>query len=391
MTIKSATPSGSQRARAPASGDERPWFKADIDAWAIVRDLLPRPWPARLCAMDLRYMEARERFCRTSRDGQTVLQARWGLSATAVKKHLRAFAALSDDGSVPMGCPEGAHGVPMGCPSDPHQHEVIGDEVPMGCPEGAHGVPMGCPSDPHQHEVIGDEVPMGCPEGAHGVPMGCPEPVENAQQTLILEAPKSESESESKNTIKPAKAGGVSLEDIQAMLDEMHAIAKAVEPRARRQSAEELAPAVLRTLKDLAPLAKSRKTTTRALIIDIWQWWWNGDNPWYRENRRAGVGYTTLFRPANARKYLTESQGWQDARYIPTADEALDAVLEVGCGAAEQRYPAGAKAIRQTYDYAMGGDLARMRAPKDPAKMRAAWSAGFTKYLSAPALALVSR
>lgn len=216
---------------------------------------------------------------------------------------------------------------------------------------------------------------------------------ENGPVQGVLLAPKNQEEkNQEEHTSKPAKAGGLSLEDIQSMLDEMHAIAKAVDPRARLQSAEELAPAVMRTLKDLAPIAKSRKTTTRALIIDIWQWWWNGDNPWYRENRRAGVGYTTLFRPANARKYLTESKGWHAARYIPTADEALDAVLEVGCSEAEARYPAAARAIRQAFDFEMYGDLARMRAPKDPQKMRAAWASGFTRYLSPPpALSLVSR
>jgi hypothetical protein len=102
------------------------------------------------------------------------------------------------------------------------------------------------------------------------------------------------------------------------------------------------------------------------------------------------VGYTTLFRPANARKYLTESKGWHAARYIPTADEALDAVLEVGCAEAEARYPAAARAIRQAFDFEMGGNLARMRNPKDPDRMRAAWSAGYAKYLT-PKLALVAR
>lgn len=331
------------------------WFKCDMDAWALVRDLLPRPWPVALCMQDLRYLEARERYRRAARDGQTALQVRWGVSASTVKRYLAAARAKAGPAL----------------------------DQPWTKAE---------PSEPHQHAIADDE--RTSPGPALDQPWTKAEPVasENPQQVQLLEAPKSESETEKQNTNKPAKAGGVSLDDIQSMLDEMHAIAKAVDPGARRQSAEELAPAVLRTLKDLAPLAKSRKTTTRAIIIDIWQWWWNGDNPWYRENRRAGVGYTTLFRPANARKYLTESQGWRDARYIPTADEALDAVIEVGCSGAEARYPAAARAIRQTFDFEMSGDLARMRNHPDPAKVRARWSAGYAKYLTPkPTLALVAR
>lgn len=324
MTSKSATPSGSQRARTPAPSDERPWFKADIDAWALVRDRLPRPWPSALCMEDLKHLAARERFCRVAWDGQTALQERWGVSASTVKRYLAAARSKA------------------------------GPDLDQTWTKAE-------PADS-----------------------------ENAQQTLILEAPKSESESESKNTIKPAKAGGVSLEDIQAMLDEMHAIAKAVEPGARRQTAQPLSAAVLRTLKALAPTARARKTTTRALILDLWRWWWSDDNKWLREKRPGSKGYTTMFRPCNVENYLVDSDNWRAARYIPTADEALDAVLEVGCGAAEQRYPAGAKAIRQTFDFEMSGDLNRMRNHSDPAKVRARWSAGYAKYLT-PKLSLVAR
>jgi hypothetical protein len=212
------------------------------------------------------------------------------------------------------------------------------------------------------------------------------------QPVGIVEAPQTaDIQTADKNTSKPAKAGGVSLEDIQSMLDEMHAIAKAVDPKARLQSAEELAPAVMRTLKDLAPIAKSRKTTTRALIIDIWQWWWNGDNPWYRENRRAGVGYTTLFRPANARKYLTESKGWHAARYIPTADEARDAVIEVGSKEAGARFPAVAHVISEVFVQNMGAKLDKMRENPQQERMRTVWRTAYDARVSRPALALVAR
>lgn len=271
MTIKSATPSGSQRERAPTG--ERPWFKADIDDWGIVRDLLPRPWPARLCALDLRYMEARERFCKTARDGQTVLQARWGLSATAVKKHLRAFAALTEDAAVPM-----------------------------GCPERAHGVPMGCLSEPHQADIPADEVPMGCPEGAHGVPMGCPEPVENAQQVALLEPPKreSETESETENTSKPAKAGL----DLQALLNEMHAVELAVRPKALPPRLSSHEKAMRRTIEGLKQRAREDGTTPVELMMAAWRWWWSCAEGWHRTNLPGAKGYKAFFQAPHVIGYL---------------------------------------------------------------------------------------
>lgn len=225
MTIKSATPSGSQRERAPSG--ERPWFKADIDDWGIVRDLLPRPWPARLCALDLRYMEARERFCKTARDGQTVLQARWGLSATAVKKHLRAFAAAT--------------------------------------------------------EV--EAVPMGCPEGAHGVPMGCPEPVENAQQVALLEAPKRESESETEsNKIKKSrskvKPAGLTPEELAAIVAEMHAVIAPHYPKARPPAPSSHRKEIEFALRCLAELSMDTGRPARDLLLIGWRYMVEGSRYW---------------------------------------------------------------------------------------------------------------
>ena len=333
--------------RPDGQAPEEAFFKAAISKWSQHRDTIPAPWHAAAIDLDVAFLEARLRFQRIAPDPAPALAARWGVARTTAwrrTRHMLAGDATARNDVQPAATTEPvvAHVLAVECNTD-------ATTCNQGATESATMTPVAMFSAPVEREQEGD-----------------------------------------KNTNKPAKAGGVSLEDIQSMLDEMHAIAKAVDPRARLQSAEELAPAVMRTLKDLAPIAKSRKTTTRALIIDIWQWWWNGDNPWYRENRRAGVGYTTLFRPANARKYLTESKGWHAARYIPTADEALDAVIEVGCSEAEARYPAAARAIRQAFDYEMYGDLARMRAPKDPDRMRAAWASGFAKYLT-PKLALVAR
>ena len=362
MTIKSATPSGSQRERAPSG--ERPWFKADIDDWGIVRDLLPRPWPARLCALDLRYMEARERFCKTARDGQTVLQARWGLSATAVKKHLRAFAALTEDAAVPM-----------------------------GCPEGAHGVPMGCPSEPHQADILADEVPMGCPEGAHGVPMGCPDPVENAQQVALLEAPKRESETEIKKTKAKAKVkpGTVTDEEVVAILAEMHEVLLPYYSGSKPLMLSAQRKKILFALDALAEMSAETGVSARALFIGGFRYMADGKQGyWQRRLKMPSEWYSIACRAEMAKENAQNGLAAAAATYIPTAHEALDAVLEVGCAEAEARYPAAARAIRQAFDFEMGGNLARMRNPKDPDRMRAAWAAGYAKYLT-PKLALVAR
>lgn len=348
MTIKSATPSGSQRSRAP--GDERPWFKADIDAWALVRDRLPRPWPAALCMEDLKHLAARERFCRVAWDGQTALQERWGVSASTVKRYLAA--ARSKAGPAL--------------------------DQPWTTAE---------PDEAHQAPIVADE--RTSPGPALDQPWTTAEPVavQNGQQVQLLEAPKSESESEIQNTIKPAKAGQKDAEQLwEAMEDERqrHAPGKRLTfgPRQDEVSA---------ALRNIVPTAKELGVTPSEAIMMGWRWWWEGPNPWWRDTIKPATAPETFLRKKHTRDIVRLAAVWQAERYIPTADEALDAVLEVGCGAAEQRYPAGAKAIRQTFDYAMGGDLARMRAPKDPAKMRSAWASGFTKYLNAPALALVSR
>ena len=295
MTIKSATPSGSQRERAPTG--ERPWFKADIDDWGIVRDLLPRPWPARLCALDLRYMEARERFCKTARDGQTVLQARWGLSATAVKKHLRAFAALTAD-----------------------------EAVPMGCPDGAHGVPMGCPSEPHQADILADEVPMGCPEGAHGVPMGCPEPVENVPQVALLEAPKRESETES-NKIKKSrgkvKPAGLTPEELAAIVADMHAIIAPHYPKARPPSPSAHRKEIEFALRCLAGLSEDTNRPPRDLLLMGWRYMVEGTRYWRERLALASEFYSIACTEdkcvKNARAALEREAVAAPAADIPSA------------------------------------------------------------------------
>ena len=325
-----------------------------------------KPFPEEDAALDFEHLTRCAIHRGHEMPSARALAARWGWSADKADRLARRLRKPGD----PLPSRSRAEVVRRSCGGDAEvvrqsEPENVGPIVP-DCGGDAEVVRRSCGGD--AEHVAGNE------------------PV----QALLLAPKNQEENNQEEHTSKPAKAGGVSLEDIQSMLDEMHAIAKAVDPGARRQTAQPLSAAVLRTLKALAPTARARKTTTRALILDLWRWWWSDDNKWLREKRPGSKGYTTLFRPANAENYLVDSDNWHAARYVPTADEALDAVLEVGCSAAEARYPAAARAIRQAFDFEMRGDLARMRAPKDPDRMRAAWSAGYAKYLT-PKLALVAR
>jgi hypothetical protein len=295
------------------------------------------------------------------------LAARWGWSADKADRLARALRKPGD----PMPSRSRAEVVRRSCG---------GDAEVMRRSEDENVAPI-APDCGGAAEVLR----MSCGGAAETV-------AENEPVQGVLLAPKNQEEKNQEGDKKTrAKRAGWSDEQVQQVLNEMHAIALSHNPAARPPSFATFAPKVRAAAASLRDLAKETGRSGRALIIAAWSWWWVNPNKDIRENRRGADGYLTCLRPINCPGYATKWLEREAESYVPTADEALAAVLEVGCSGAEARYPAGARCIRQTFDYAMGGDLARMRAPKDPAKMRAAWAAGFTKYLNAPALALVSR
>jgi len=217
-----------------------------------------------------------------------------------------------------------------------------------------------------------------------------------AQEPLfmgIVAAPQTsdiQTSDKSKNT--RAKRAGWTDDQVQQVLNEMHAIELKHSPIANRPSFAVQAERVRAAAYSLKDLCKETGRPARELIISAWEWWWSNPNPFCRDTYRGAEGYKTCLRPKNCKGYAENGLTLQAAKYIPTADEALDAVIEVGCSGAEARYPAAARAIRQTFDFEMSGDLNRMRNHPDPAKVRARWSAGYAKYLTPkPTLALVAR
>jgi hypothetical protein len=295
------------------------------------------------------------------------LAARWGWSADKADRLARALRKPGD----PMPSRSRAEVVRRSCG---------GDAEVMRRSEDENVAPI-APDCGGAAEVLR----MSCGGAAETV-------AENEPVQGVLLAPKNQEEKNQegdKNT--RAKRAGWTDDQVQQVLNEMHAIELKHSPIANRPSFAVQAERVRAAAYSLKDLCKETGRPARELIIHAWEWWWSNPNPFCRETYRGAEGYKTCLRPKNCKGYASSGLTLQASKYIPTADEALDAVLEVGCSGAEARYPAGARCIRQTFDYAMGGDLARMRAPKDPAKMRAAWAAGFTKYLNAPALALVSR
>jgi hypothetical protein len=196
-----------------------------------------------------------------------------------------------------------------------------------------------------------------------------------------------------KKTRAKAKPGTVSDEEVSAILAEMHAVLLPYYPSSKPPTISAQRNRIAFALNTLAEMSRETGRPARHLLIagfrfmadenkGYWQRAFSVPSRWYE----VGCQAEKVTSHAEAALQL------EAATYIPTADEALDAVLEVGCSGAEARYPAGARCIRQTFDFEMSGDLNRMRNHPDPAKVRARWSAGYAKYLTPkPALALVAR
>ena len=231
--------------QAPGDAPEAYWFKCDMDAWALVRDLLPRPWPVALCMQDLRYLEARERYRRSARDGQTALQVRWGVSASTVKRYLAAARAKAGPAL----------------------------DQPWTKAE---------PSEPHQHAIADDE--RTSPGPALDQPWTKAEPVasENPQQVLIVEAPKRETETktETKKTRAKVKPAGLAPEELAAIVAEMHAVIAPHYPKARPPAPSSHRKEIEFALRCLAELSMDTGRPARDLLLIGWRYMVEGSRYW---------------------------------------------------------------------------------------------------------------
>jgi len=95
MNSKSATPSGSQRARAPGG-----WMKASAEA---VRDLLsglPQPWSTPAMLLDLDAHADREAHTGEPMPGRRALAARWGVGERVARTVIDRWHAEGPVGSA---------------------------------------------------------------------------------------------------------------------------------------------------------------------------------------------------------------------------------------------------------------------------------------------------
>ena len=331
MTIKSATPSGSQSTRAPGG-----WARCWADNVEAHLQGLPKPWPSTAMTLDLDLWVDRVNHGGQTMPGRRCLASRWGVGERTARTVIDRWRECSP--------------------------------VAVYAPEGPATRPA---------------------EG----PAAVPGLFENLQPVGIVEAPQTsdiQTSDKSKNT--RVKRAGWTDDQVKQVLNEMHAIELRHNASARPPSFATQAERIRAAAYSLKDLCKETGRPARELIISAWEWWWSNPNPFCRDTYRGAEGYKTCLRPKNCKGYAENGLTLQAAKYIPTADEALDAVIEVGCSGAEARYPAAARAIRQTFDFEMSGDLNRMRNHPDPAKVRARWSAGYAKYLTPkPTLALVAR
>ena len=214
---------------------------------------------------------------------------------------------------------------------------------------------------------------------------------ENLQQVLVLEAPKREREIQTENTNKPAKAGGVSEEACAELLKAMHAIALEHDPKARLQRVSTHDKRISRALKGVAKDAKAVGKTPAELILDGWRWWWANPNDFLRARYPGAEAYPIVLQAEKALKYAAAWAEVEAAKYVPTADEALDAVIEVGSKDAAARFPAVAHVISEVFVQIMGAKLDKMRENPQQERMRTVWRTAYDARVNRPALALVAR
>jgi hypothetical protein len=233
------------------------------------------------------------------------------------------------------------------------------------------------------------------PRPAEG-PAAVPGLFEKLQPVAIAAAPQTtdiQTADKTKKTRAKAKPGTVSDEEVSAILAEMHAVLLPYYPSSKPPTISAQRNRIAFALNTLAEMSRETGRPARHLLIAGFRFMADENKGyWQRAFPVPSKWYEVGCQAEKVKSHAEAALQLEAATYIPTADEALDAVIEVGCSGAEQRYPAGARCIRQTFDYAMGGDLNRMRNHPDPAKVRARWSAGYAKYLTPkPTLALVAR
>jgi hypothetical protein len=373
MSMKSATPSGSQRSRTP---DAALWMKMPLTRWGAIREHLPAPWTADMVEQDLEWMEARLRFNGTPPDGAPVAASRWGVSRVTAWRRLKA-----------IGIAEAVQ------PAETEVKRPATDDVlTVGVLE----------ADCNRSETA-------CNRGeTEAATMPTDAAFQRPQEEEKEEEKPSSEESPSAPADAPAEPGPSRAEvrraSLEALWAEFQTMRKAADPSARNVGLDVHLKALERCLKALQPLAREHGCKPgEALLVGWWTFWHGADDFW--RTKRAGVlAVQSYLRPDNcgrlAQVGLDAMAAVREAQTPPTADAVLDVLLAEGQDRAEARMPAWASTLRWTVAR-MGGDVGAMRTARSPERMRAAWATAWGEALArprvatsaeaAPPLALVAR
>ena len=346
---------------------QAPWTAVPhtvYERWVLTAE---KPFPEEDAALDFEHLTRCAIHRGHEMPSARALAARWGWSADKADRLARRLRKPGD----PLPLRSRAEVVRRSCGGDAEvvrqsEPENVGPIVPE-CGGDAEVVRRSCGGD--AEHVAGNE------------------PV----QALLLAPKNQEENNQEEHTSKPAKAGGGAEEVCADLLKAMHAIALEHDPKARLQRVTTHETRIARTLKGVAKEAKAAGKSPAELILDGWRWWWANPRAYLREQYPGAAAYPIVLQAEKVLKYAAAWAEVEAARYIPTADEALDAVIEVGSKAAGARYPAVAHVISEVFVQIMGARLEKMRENPQQERMRAVWRTAYDSRVTRPALSLVAR
>ena len=100
------------------------------------------------------------------------------------------------------------------------------------------------------------------------------------------------------------------------------------DPKARLQRVSTHDKRISRALKHVAKDAKAVGKTPAELILDGWRWWWANPNDFLRARYPGAEAYPIVLQAEKALKYAAAWAEVEAAKYVPTADEALDGLAQ---------------------------------------------------------------
>jgi hypothetical protein len=310
MSMKNATPSGSQRSRICAPDLSGRFTRVPHDTWERAVAALPKPLTPEDAAVDFGYLAECATHLGHEMPSAAALGRRWGWSQMQAK---RAAAALRSPGA-PMPSRTGAPVVPRSCPGDapvvPRSDGENADAIASDCPGAAPVVPRSCPG---AAPVLGENDDV---EAAEVAP--------KKQELKKQEEQEQDAPAKAKKRPRKAKPEALSDEAAQALLDRMHAIAAQVEPRTRKPALGEVVKPMRYCAGELVALAQETGRTPEGIIEAAWLWFWTNPDPWHRTNLRGLRGYAAVLRPDNATSYAGRQADIEAAK-APPAPQTLAA------------------------------------------------------------------